>query len=172
MIVIETPRLILRELAESDAERLFEIYREPGLLEYFSVGPPETVEDARAAIRRHLLRYEEWGFGLWATVLRESDELIGRCGLILQNLDWGKEMEVAYIISRAQWGRGLASEAARAIRDYGFQTLKQERLISLVHVDNERSKHVARAIGMRLERQTKYFGQEVDVFTTPRSGAD
>jgi ribosomal-protein-alanine N-acetyltransferase len=168
MNVIETPRLMLRQLAESDAERLFEIYREPGLLEYFSVPPPETVEDARAAIRRHMLRYEEWGFGLWATVLRETGDLIGRCGLILQNLDWGQEVEVAYIISHAQWGRGLASEAARAIRDYGFQQLKQDRLIALIHINNERSKHVARAIGMLPDRQTKYFGQDVDVFAMPR----
>lgn len=168
MNVIETPRLFLRRLEERDAERLLEIYQEPGLLEYFSVGPPETLEDARAAIRRHMLRYEEWGFGLWATVLRETGELIGRCGLILQNLDWGQEIEVAYIISHEQWGKGLASEAARAIRDYGFEQLKQERLVCLVHVENERSKRVARAIGMSPERQTKYYGLDVDVFAMSR----
>ena len=168
MNVIETPRLILRQLEEGDAERLFEIYREPGLLEYFSVAPPETVDDARAAIRRHMLRYEEWGFGLWATVLRASGDLIGRCGLILHNLDWGQEIEVAYIISRDHWGQGLASEAARAIRDYGFHKLKQERLICLIHIENERSKHVARAIGMAPDRRTTYFGQEVDIFAMSR----
>jgi [ribosomal protein S5]-alanine N-acetyltransferase len=168
MNVIETPRLTLRQLEERDAERLFEIYREPGLLAFFNVAAPETIEDARAAIRRHMLRYEEWGFGLWATVLRETGELIGRCGLILQNLDWGQEIEVAYILSHAHWGQGLASEAARAIRDYGFQRLKQERLVAIIHVDNERSRRVARAIGMSPDRQTKYFGQDVDVFAMTR----
>jgi len=171
MNVIETRRLYLRRLEEGDAARLLEIYQEPGLLDYFSVGPPETIEDARAAIRRHMLRYEEWGFGLWATVLRETNEIIGRCGLILQNMEWGQEVEVAYIISRAQWGQGLASEAARAIRDYGFEHLKQERLVCLIHVDNERSRRVARAIGMSPERKAKYFGQDVDVYAMSQPNA-
>src|SRR5215475_827660 len=130
--IIETPRLSLPRLEENDAARLLEIYQEPGLLDYFSVGPPANLEEARAIVRRHMLRYEEWGFGLWATVLRETGDMIGRCGLILHNLEWGQEIEVAYIISHDHWGKGLASEAARAICDYGFDQLKQSRLICLI----------------------------------------
>ena len=170
MNILETSRLALRPLVEADAERLFEIYREPDVRTYFAVGPPENVEEARAAIRRHLLRYEEWGFGLWATVLRETNELIGRCGLLLQNIDGGQEIEVAYLISRAHWGRGFASEAARGIRDYGFDQVKQERLIAIIHADNERSKHVARAIGMVHERRTRHLQLDVDVFAMIRPG--
>ena len=168
MNILETPRLTLRRLEESDAERLFEIYREPEVLRYFAVGPPDTVDDARAAIRRPLLRYEEWGFGLWATVLRDTGDLVGRCGLLLQNLDGDPEIEVAYLIAPAHWGRGLASEASRAIRDYGFGPLKQERLVAIIHVDNERSKRVARSIGMAFDRRSKYLHLDVDVFAMGR----
>lgn len=168
MTVLETPRLTFRRLEESDAERLFEIYRAPDVLRYFAVGPPETIDDARAAIRRHLLRYEEWGFGLWATVLRETGKLVGRCGLLLQNLDGDPEVEVAYLIAPNHWGRGLASEAARGIRDYGFEILKQERLVSIIHVENERSKQVARAVGMAFDRTSKYLHIDVDVFAMRR----
>ncbi len=168
MTILESPRLTLRRLEERDAERLFEIYREPDVLRYFAVGPPDTIDDARAAIRRHLLRYEEWGFGLWATVLRETGELVGRCGLLMQNLDGDPEIEIAYLIAPTHWGRGLASEAARAIRDYGFGPLKQDRLVSIIHVENERSKQVARAIGMTLDRTSKYLHIDVDVFAMRR----
>ena len=168
MNILETPRLALRPLVEADAGRLFEIYREPDVHTYFAVGPPESVSEASAAIRRHLLRYEEWGFGLWATVLRETNKLIGRCGLLLHNIDGAQEIEIAYLISRAHWGRGFASEAARGIRDYGFGQLKQEKLIAIIHADNERSKHVARAIGMAHERRTRHLQLDVDIFSICR----
>jgi [ribosomal protein S5]-alanine N-acetyltransferase len=91
-------------------------------------------------------------FSLWATIHKSDDRLIGRCGLLAWDLEGRKETEVGYMIAREFWGRGLATEAARAIRDYGFERLGFERLISLIRPENERSQRVAIKNGMRHER--------------------
>ncbi|HEY1066090.1 MAG TPA: GNAT family N-acetyltransferase [Pirellulales bacterium] len=168
-VVLETPRLTLRKLTPNDAETLFRLYHEPNVFTFFSKGPPESVEIERANLVRHLDHYERHGFGLWATVLRESGELIGRCGLLNQTVDDQPEVEIGYLLSPRFWGRGLASEAARAIRDFGFGKLGRTRLISIIHVHNEPSKRVARAIGMTPIKQTKFNGVDVEIFAIERS---
>jgi ribosomal-protein-alanine N-acetyltransferase len=172
MRILETERLILRELTPDDAEALYRVYHEPDVLKYFTVGLPESVEVERAGIERHLGYYTEHGFGLWATILRESGELIGRCGLLSQQLDGVREVEVAYLLSRRFWGRGLASEVARGIRDYAFDALGCPRLVSVIHPANKASKRVASAIGMTFSKTSRLYGIDVDVFAmtkpTPR----
>ena len=165
MRVLETGRLILRKLTPDDAEALHRIYHEPDVLKYFTHGPPESIDAERAGIERHLLHYERHGFGLWATVLRDSGELIGRCGLLSQQLDGAEEIEVAYLLSPRFWGRGLASEAARAIRDFAFHSLGRTRLVSIIHPGNIASKRVATSIGMTFSRMVRVYGIDVDVFT-------
>lgn len=160
----ETPRLILRELTTDDAETLFRIYHEPNVYTYYSKGPPETVEIERANLARHLDHYARYGFGLWGTVLRETGELIGRCGLLNQTVDDVAEVEIGYLLSPRFWGRGLASEAARAIRDYGFGTLGRTRLVSIINVRNVPSQRVALAMGMRPEKRTQFNGVDVDLY--------
>jgi ribosomal-protein-alanine N-acetyltransferase len=162
--MLETNRLILRKLTPDDAEALYRIYHEPGVLKYFSHGPPDSIEAETAGIRRHLLHYEEHGFGLWATVLRTSGELIGRCGLLAQQVNGAAETEVAYLLSRRFWGQGLASEAARAIRDLAFSRLGQSRLVSMIHPCNTASKRVAGAIGMTFCTMTRGTEIPLEVF--------
>jgi ribosomal-protein-alanine N-acetyltransferase len=166
--MLETKRLVMRRLIPDDAEALYRIYHEPDVLKYFSVGPPESLETERANIVRHLGHYERHGFGLWATRLRESDELIGRCGLLAQQVDGVAEVEIAYLLSPRFWGRGLASEAARPIRDFGFHTLSLPRLISMIHPRNLASKRVAMAIGMKFCRMTRMNDLDIEVFSIER----
>ncbi|MGV3663302.1 MAG: GNAT family N-acetyltransferase [Prosthecobacter sp.] len=166
--VLETPRLIHRELVPEDAESLFRVYHEPDVLKYFVQGPPASVEEERAGIIRHLGHYARHGFGLWATVLRDSGEVIGRCGLLAQAVDGVEETEVAYLLSPRFWGRGLASEAARAVRDLAFQELRLPRLVSIIHPQNLASKRVAIALGMKLSKTTRLPGLDAEVFSMPR----
>jgi ribosomal-protein-alanine N-acetyltransferase len=169
--MIETGRLVLRELTPGDAEALFRVYHEPGVLRYFVHGPPESVEVERGKIERHLAgHWGRHGFGLWATCWRETGEVIGRCGLLAQEVEGVGEVEVAYLLSPRFWGRGLGSEAARAVRDYGFGVLGRERLVSLIHRENEASKRVARAVGMGVEKVVTMYGMEVEVFAMGRGG--
>lgn len=166
--VLETERLILRRLTPADAEALYRIYHEPDVLKYFAHGPPESIEAERAGIIRHLGHYDRYGFGLWATVLRDSGEMIGRCGLLAQHVDGVDEVEVAYLLSPRFWGRKLASEAARAIRDYGFQTLELSRLISIIHAQNLASKRVAVAMGMQCSKASRLYDLDVEIFAMHR----
>lgn len=167
--MLKTDRLFLRELTPDDAEALYHIYQEPDVLKYFSRGPPPSIEAERAGIIRHLGHYEQHGFGLWATILRETGELIGRCGLIVQEVDGIEDVEVGYLLSPRFWGRGLATEAARASRDFGFRVAGCPRLISIIHPLNLASKRVAAAIGMKPLKKTRFHDVEVNIFSVNRT---
>ena len=96
---------------------------------------------------------------MWATIDKETDEFIGRCGLLPWTIDGRSEVEVAYLLARAHWGQGLATEAARAILDYAFDELHLSRLICLIDPANEASVKVATKIGMALEREMDMEGE-------------
>jgi ribosomal-protein-alanine N-acetyltransferase len=91
--------------------------------------------------------------GLWATIYKPTNQFIGRCGLLPWTLDGQFEVEVAYMIDKRFWGQGLGTEAALAIRDYGFNQLNLSRLVSLIDGENIASIKVAERMGMRFEKE-------------------
>jgi ribosomal-protein-alanine N-acetyltransferase len=93
--------------------------------------------------------------GLWATIHKETGKFIGRCGLLPWTIEGQDEVEVAYTIAHDFWGQGLATEAARAILQYGFKKLGLPRLICLIDHENEASKRVAEKIGMKFEKEAR-----------------
>ena len=107
-------------------------------------------------------------FSLWATVHKPDQRLIGRCGLLAWDLEGQKEVEVGYLLAKPYWGRGLATEAARAIRDYGFDRLGVARLISLIRPENVASRRVAGKIGMRHERDLSVKGGDACLYSIER----
>jgi [ribosomal protein S5]-alanine N-acetyltransferase len=164
MTPLPTARLLLRPLMMDDAEALHRIHHEAGTWRYFPGSPLATVEEERAKIEQLLGEYERNNHGLWAPVLRETGELIGRCGLMRRELDGAVEVELGYLLSPRFWGQGLASEAARAIRDHAFERRGFKRLVSIIAPENIASKRVAMAAGMRFSRQTRYNEEMVDVY--------
>ena len=159
MIILETDRLLLRHPVLDDLDDFYALYRDPEMRRYF---PQEGASPDRTLTREETREEVEWflnghprrpELGLWATVLKENGAFIGRCGLLPWTLDGQDEVEVAYMIAKAYWGRGLASEAARAIRDYAFGQLGLTRLVSFIDPANAASAGVARSMGMTLERE-------------------
>jgi RimJ/RimL family protein N-acetyltransferase len=153
MIILETERLTLRRLLPGDLERLFALYSDPEIRRYFPEGTlthEETREELEWFLDGHPRRPE---LGLWATIHRPTGDFIGRCGLLPWTIDGRDEVEVAYLLDRAYWGQGLASEAGRAIVRYGFERLGLSRLICMIDPENQASINVARSIGMRFERE-------------------
>ncbi len=151
--ILETPRLILRRLTLDDLDALAELYRDPAVRRFFPEGTltrAETLEELEWIIDVYYGRY---GYGLWATILKETGELIGRCGLLPWTLEGRFEVEVAYALARAYWGRGLATEAAQGIVDYAINELHMTRLICLIDADNAASQNVARKLGMTFEKE-------------------
>lgn len=149
---LETPRLRLRRLIPDDLDALYKLYQDPEIRRYFPEGVlsrEETKEELEYFLYGHPEHPE---LGLWATVERETGAFIGRCGLLPWVLEGRYEVEVAYLIDRVYWGRGLATEAAWAVAEYGSGTLELTRLVSLIDEENRASQRVAEKIGMTFER--------------------
>jgi ribosomal-protein-alanine N-acetyltransferase len=154
MIILETTRLILRHLELDDLERLYNLYSDPEIRRYFPDGTL-TLEETREELEWFLNGHPEFPeLGLWATIHKETNEFIGRCGLLPWTIDGRPEVEVAYLIAREYWGQGLGTEAARAIVDYAFNNLKLSRLVCLIVHGNLASIRVAEKIGMAFEKES------------------
>ena len=166
--VLETERLALRRLTMDDLDALASIYSDADVRKYFPEGTlthEQTKEELEWIINVY---YGQYGFGLWATLLKETNEFIGRCGLLPWTIDGRQEVEVAYLLAKSQWGRGLGTEAARAILAYGYGELRLSRLICLIDPANEASVKVAMKIGMSLEREADIDGEPTLVYSAVR----
>ena len=155
MKILETDRLILRHLLPTDLDSLYILYSDEEVRRYFPEGTltyQETREELEWFLNGHPEHPE---LGLWATIHKETNQFIGRCGLLPWTIDQRLEVEVAYLLGKEYWGQGLGTEAARAIVQYGFQTLRLSRLICLIDRDNQASIKVASKIGMTFEKEGK-----------------
>ena len=152
-VILETPRLVLRHLVLDDLRELFALYSDPEIRRYFPEGVL-SLEETREELEWFLDGHPEHPkLGLWAAIHKESGKFIGRCGLLPWEIEGRLEVEIAYLLDKAFWGQGLASEAARGILDYAFETLNLARLICLIDPHNLASRKVAERIGMTLERR-------------------
>lgn len=153
MIILETERLLLRHFELGDLDALFGLYRDPEVRRYFP-GGILTYEETKEELEWYLHGHPEHPeLGLWATLLKETGQFIGRCGLLPWTIEGQDEIEIAYMIAKSFWGQGLATEAARGIRDYAFEQLGLTRLICLIDEDNHVSIRVAQKIGMTFEKE-------------------
>jgi ribosomal-protein-alanine N-acetyltransferase len=151
MPVLRTQRLSLREFEPEDRDALATILSDPETMRYYPV--PFDRAGVADWIQRNRIRYASRGYGLWAMILNSTGELIGDCGLVRQSVDGVDEVEIGYHTRRDLWGRGYASEAARACRDYGFAHLAASRLISLIRPENMASRRVAEKNGMTIWKE-------------------
>jgi len=152
-----------------DLDALARLYRDPEVRRWFPDGT-RTHEQTREELAWNIdVYYVRYGYGLWATILKETGAFIGRCGLLPWDIEGRSEVEVAYLLDPDHWGRGLATEAARAIADHAFATLPVDRLICLVTPGNEASGRVATRIGMTLLRDD-YIDDEgpAHIYVLPR----
>lgn len=155
MHILQTERLALRRLVPEDLDALYALYRDPEIRRYFPEGTltlDETREELEWFLGGHPRRPE---LGLWATIYRPTGQFIGRCGLLPWTIGGREEVEVAYLLDKAFWGRGLAAEAARGIVGYAREALGLARLICLIDPRNSASIGVARSVGMALEREAE-----------------
>jgi RimJ/RimL family protein N-acetyltransferase len=157
--VILTKRLQLRLMTTGDLDALLTIFTDRRVMAAFD-SPPFTNEQMRAWLERNLRHQDEHGFGLFAVIERASGELIGDCGLedVRVLADGTCTAEIGYDFRSSHWGRGLATEAAVAVRDFAFDQGGVNRLIAMVRARNERSRRVAERIGMTLDGEDLVAG--------------
>jgi RimJ/RimL family protein N-acetyltransferase len=158
--VLETERLLLRELEPGDLDDLAELFGDPEVTRYY-----QRLPEPRAWLDWNRGLYAERGFGLWAVVLKETGEMVGDCGLTPQVVEGVDEIEVGYHLKRAFWGHGLATEAARRCRDHARDELAIARLIAIIDPRNLASQRVANRIGLAFERRAVVFGRSQCIFT-------
>lgn len=166
-MILETKRLILREMALYDVEDLFEVLSDPVAMQFYP--QPFDRQMTQAWIERNIQRYAKHGFGLWALILKQTGKLIGDCGLVVQEVDGVEEIEIGYHLRRDLWGQGLATEAAQACRDYGFSQLGFDKLISLINPANIASRRVAEKNKMRLIKEIEWRDKPTCVYAIERS---
>lgn len=157
MFKLTTERLCLRHFRHQDDEAMYRIFCDPEVMR-FSDGTKDKAW-VQAWLHQCRERYENWGFGPYAVVDQASREVIGYCGLFFfPELDGQAEIEIGYRLARSAWGKGYATEAAQAVRDYAFNTLGIKRLIALIDPSNFSSVHVAEKIGMKYENDIMLEG--------------
>lgn len=165
---LETPRLHLRSFSDHDLDALAALTANDGFMRFSGSGCLNR-EQTAALLERIMVRTRAGLPSQLAAVLRQTNELTGFCGFFLQTVDAIEEIEIAYRLHPDFWNRGLATEAARAVRDHAFRDLHLERVISLIHPDNHASRRVAEKNGMQLEKETLFRTFPAQVFAMTRS---
>ena len=163
-ILLETPRIILKQFMDEDFDDLFTVHSDPEVMRFSVRGPRD-----RAGVARFLEvtqeRYVRDGVAQWAVVLKETGKCIGECGISVQDIDDNKQHEIGYRLARSFWGNGYATEAALACRDYGFATLRLAKIISIIEAENHASIRVAKKLGMKLEKESVFHGIQVEIYS-------
>jgi RimJ/RimL family protein N-acetyltransferase len=164
--ILETPRLVLRELSLGDLDFIAELLAHPEVMHFWP--RPYTRDGAEAWIRKSQERYAADGYAYWLALEKTSGQPIGQAGLLRQDLDGVIEAGIGYIIHRPFWRQGYATEAAARCRDYAFETLGKHRIVVLVRPENVVSQSVARRIGGKREREINFAGFVHTVFGLSR----
>jgi ribosomal-protein-alanine N-acetyltransferase len=156
---LQTARLLLRPLLPVDAETLFQIYQTQGVLRYFPDPNPPQLDRVQRFIAGQQGHWEKHGYGNWGILLEGWSEIIGWVGLqYLPELD---ETEVGFLLDRPFWGKGYATEAARASLQFGFERFNLDKIIALVHPDNLASQHVIEKCGMLYQEMISLWGLDL-----------
>jgi len=169
-ILTQTDRLIIRTwVPEQDAEQAFQIYGDPEVTR-FLITKVDSIESSRNLLQRWVTNFDQLnnGTGLWAIALKDSREIVGTIILIQlwdeeENLT--QDYEIGWHLKKSAWGKGYATEAAKAILDYGFNTLKLPVIYAIARSDNVRSLRVIQRLGMiPIGRTNRYYKMELEMF--------
>jgi RimJ/RimL family protein N-acetyltransferase len=168
---LETERLRIRPYREGDATGLHDVFGSPEVMRWTPSPPSKDRAETAARLVRTMAFTERQppGLGLWALDLKASGEFLGQVGLFPIE-GKGPDVEVAYELAPRAWGRGYATEAARALIDYGFGELRLERIVALILADNTRSRRVAEKCAMSLEGPGRFYGLDLLVYARSRDG--
>ena len=151
-IFFETDRLILRELLPSDDEGMFVLDSDPDVHTYLGNKPVKTIEEVQTVIQSVRQQYIDHGIGRWAVIEKSSENFVGWTGLKLIKELTNNHMDfydVGYRLIKKYWGKGYATESAKASLQYGFEQMKLNEIFGITHVDNVKSKRALEKCGLK-----------------------
>jgi len=162
---LESKRLRTRFITAEDVKPWIEFFNDPKAIELFPDFGLNTIEErVQHWIDRQLIRYQENRYGLQMLISKETGELIGQCGLLLQEVDGIKELEVGYHIISKYWGNGYAPEAARLFLDFAIEHDLADSVISIIDIRNSKSIRVAEKNGLQRDKQTRWLDKDVFIY--------
>ncbi|WP_423363250.1 GNAT family N-acetyltransferase [Mycoplasma sp. P36-A1] len=158
---LETKRLYLRKMTLEDQDDLDLLLKDTGIT--YAYEHDFTDEDVVKWIEDNIQTYEESGYGLMAVILKENDRFIGQAGLVKVKEEEDDLTEVFYLLKREYWHNGYAIEAARALSNYAFDYLNQDKVYAQIRFDNYPSKNVAKRLGMKPIKlfNVKVYGTDI-----------
>ena len=165
-VVLETHRLRFATWVREDWEEFGKLTSDPLVVRYISTGEPWPDERVKEFVARQCENWEERRICLWKLLPKDSDTLIGICGL--QQLPGTPDVEIGWWLAPSHWGQGLATEAARQALAYGFEVSHFDRMVAIAQAANRDSLRVMDRIGMRFEREAMHKGIRVVVYTIER----
>lgn len=157
MPAIETERLKLRMISRDDLDELARLFADPEVVKYVGNGKPSSREDAEKAIDSMTARWQKDGFGRWIAADKVTGRFLGFGGL--RSL-FGTP-EVVYHLAKQNWGKGLATELARAALRFGFQDRGFASIVAIAKPLNVASIHVMEKLGMKFEKEARYYDLDV-----------
>ncbi|MBN1407003.1 MAG: GNAT family N-acetyltransferase [Calditrichaceae bacterium] len=165
----ETERLRFRMLLPNDFDTWIDLFKKDGVGNFLGMTDISTPEEqCQKWFDIIMNRYKNDLGGMNVLMDKNTGKLLGQCGLLVQDVDGIKELEIGYAILPKFWNQGYATEAAIKCKEYAFQHNFSDSLISIIHIDNIRSEKVARKNGMALDKQTVFKEMPVKIFRVNR----
>ena len=159
--ILETPRLLLREMQTEDYSQISEILQDIDVM--YAWEHAFSDDEVSDWINKNILRYDADGYSYWAVIEKSSNDIIGLCGLISERAEEEKYVGIGYIFSKKYWGMGYAIESAGACVDYAFNVLKLNEITAQIRPENTSSRKVAEKLGMKVKKQfvKNYMGKDM-----------
>jgi RimJ/RimL family protein N-acetyltransferase len=164
---LHTERLLIRELKAEDVPALAAILGDAQVMRH-SVGGVMNEKDTREFVAGCIFSYQANGFGPWAVIDKATSVFIGFCGLNAEPVEGVEEVEIGYRLARDYWGKGLATEAAKATRDCAFGVLGVDSLIAIVEPENIASVNVIEKLGFNTFIHSQYHRRGVKIYRMTR----
>ena len=147
-MILQTDRLILREMTQNDYSDLCEILQNEKVMYAYEHAFSDT--EVKEWFERQLARYKKYGFGLWAAVLKENGKMIGNIGLTMQKFGDERVLEIGYLLNENYWHKGFATEAAIACKNFAFDIIGVDKVYSIIRQNNLSSQAIAKRNGMTI----------------------
>lgn len=161
-VILETPRLLLRELTPEDAENFYKLNENPNVTRYTGDGAFDSIEHARVFLEN----YQDYilnGYGRWAVINKQDKQFIGWCGLKYHEMKG--ETDIGFRFFEQQWNKGYATESTKVCLDYGFKHLNLKRIIGRAMKDNIGSIKVLQKIGLVYEKDVLFDGKQAVLYS-------
>lgn len=155
-IILQTERLLLREILDTDLEGMFALDKNPNVHRYLGKNPILTIDKSQEYINNIRGQYVTHGIGRYAVILKETNQFIGWCGIkYITEPENGHVNfhEIGYRFIEDYWGKGYGHESAKAWLDYGFNTMNIKTIYASAHIDNKGSRHILENLGMQAKNE-------------------